>query len=488
MEGVSGINSDRIPFACRLRLSKLLANKTYRYSNQVVKSSDIATSDGAGNPIFASPSGDFVRTTAVAFDSTGHYGSFTTDATGTYEGWFITEPTGNDRFLPGKFVFMRIAVNDGGTGTEVATRITTSDSVRVVKLSPGATDSTGTGLRSTTFANSKDFVFTYDNTAGTGRPISGTFIENDGTDNSAANLYSAFYANSVEDVRGAYGMVLPNLLPLGVRRVERRSLATGAVVTSATDADGLWPSGAQTVNPVGGPTPVVLSGTDVNYLTVGLALSPSSLSFGDVLASASKTDSVLAKNTTGSSMTISSIVSSDTSSFAITSATPVTLPAGGSTQIRILFHPRIPIPREARITFTSNSPTSPDTLHVSGNGTALATPVVVPRYMEGLSGTNSDRIPFACRLRLSGLLATKTYRYSNQMVTSADLPTANGPGTASSPRHRRLRSDDECQPGDPRRLRHVHHGCDRDVRGVVRHRVDRQRAFVPASSCSCGSP
>jgi hypothetical protein len=117
------------------------------------------------------------------------------DATGTYEGWFITESTGNGRFLPGKFVFMRISVNDGGAGTTVVTRITTTDSVRVVKLSPGATDSTGTGLRGTTFAKEKDFVFTYDNTAGTGRPISGSFIESDGTSNTTSEFYSAFYSS-----------------------------------------------------------------------------------------------------------------------------------------------------------------------------------------------------------------------------------------------------------------------------------------------------
>jgi hypothetical protein len=218
----------------------------------------------------------------------GDYGTFTTDATGTYEGWFITESTGNERFLPGKFVFMRIALNDGGAGTTVATRVTTSDSVRVVKLNPTATDSTGTGLRGTTFASAKDFIFTYDNTAGTGRPISGSFIESDGISNGVSDFYSAFYASKVDGLLGAFGMVLPNLLPTGVRRVERRSLATGAVVTSTTDADGLWPSGAQTVNPAGGPTALVLSGADVNYLTVGLALAPSVLSFGDVVVPASR--------------------------------------------------------------------------------------------------------------------------------------------------------------------------------------------------------
>jgi hypothetical protein len=431
MEGVFGNNIDRIPFACRLRLSKLLANKTYRYYNQAVNSSDPPNAEGSGNPIFASPTGDFRRTVKVDFDSTSHYGTFITDATGTYEGWFIIEPSGGDRFLPGKFVFMRIALNDGGTGTTVVTRATTTDSVRVVKLSPGATDSTGTGLRGKSFARQGDFVFAYDNTTGTGRPLSGSFVENDGTSNTVSNFYSLFYDTYVDGVRGAFGMVLPNLLSTGVRRFERRSLATGAIVASATDADGLWPSGAQTVNPNVGTAAIALTGADVNYLTVGLAIDPSSLSFGDLLVSASKTDSVIAKNTTGSSLTISSIVSSDTSAFAVTFPTgSVSVPAGGTTKVRIVFHPRVPGQREGRLTFTHNGPGSPDTLHLEGNGLPIATSVLFPRFMEGVVGINSNRVPFACRLRLTKLLTNRTYRYFNQMVDSSDPYGANGAGNA----------------------------------------------------------
>ncbi|GAB1349442.1 hypothetical protein MASR1M107_16560 [Ignavibacteriales bacterium] len=39
----------------------------------------------------------------------GNYGEFVTDATGSYSGWFVNEPTGNaTRFIPGKYVFLRI--------------------------------------------------------------------------------------------------------------------------------------------------------------------------------------------------------------------------------------------------------------------------------------------------------------------------------------------------------------------------------------------
>jgi hypothetical protein len=165
---------------------------------------------------------------------------------------------------------MRIALNDGASGTTAATRLTTADSVRVVKLDPALSDSTGTGLRCSSAASAKDFVFTYDNTTGSGRPISGSFIESDGTDNSTANNYATFYAGNVNGVNGAFGVILPNTLGNGVRRFERRSLATGAVVTSGEDDDGIWPSGANTLNPAGGTTEIILSGTDIGQLTSGV--------------------------------------------------------------------------------------------------------------------------------------------------------------------------------------------------------------------------
>lgn len=163
IEGVSGTNSNRIPFAFRVQLTGLLVNATYRYYNQFVISSDAATSSGAGNCIFAAPAGNFIRTAGPGMSTAGTYGTFTTDGVGSYEGWFIGEPTGNARFVPGNYVFARIALNDGAGGTAVATRLTTIDSVRVVKLDGAVTDSTGTGLQCTSFASPKNFVFVYDN-------------------------------------------------------------------------------------------------------------------------------------------------------------------------------------------------------------------------------------------------------------------------------------------------------------------------------------
>ena len=59
-------------------------------------------------------------------------------------------------------------------------------------------------------------------------------------------------------------MVLPNMLSNGVRRIEQRSLANDSVVAAATDANGIWPSGANTVNPSGGTTEIILTTLDLH--------------------------------------------------------------------------------------------------------------------------------------------------------------------------------------------------------------------------------
>jgi hypothetical protein len=266
LEGVAGTNSNRIPFAYRARLEGLLASRTYRYFNRVVTSTDAATSTGTGTAIFASAAGAFVRSTSPDLATAGNYGTLTTDASGVYEGWFVTESTGNSRFVPAGFVFMRIFINDGAGGTTVSNRFTTADSVRVVKLGPAVNDSSGTGLRGASSGSAREFVFVYDNAAGTGRPLSGSFVESDGTANTVSNSYSAFYANNVDGIPGAFGVVVPNLLSAGVRRVERCSLASGTVIAAATDVDGMWPSGAGTVNPAGGTTEIVLTGNDLSHV------------------------------------------------------------------------------------------------------------------------------------------------------------------------------------------------------------------------------
>lgn len=260
IEGVQPTNNNRTPYVYRVTLSGLTPSATYRYFNQVVIASDAATSNGAGNVIFVNQSGAFFETSGPALTTVGtNCNTFTTDGTGSYTGWFMTEPTGNAaRFTPGGQVLFRINLNDGASGTTVVTRLTTTSSATV--LDYGATATNGTGIESVSSPfTAKDFVFLYDNATGTGRPISGAVVEADGWDVPLANTnYAAFYRNNVDEVATAWGTILPNTLANGIQYIESRSLSTGAIVSSYTDSDGLWPSGVNTVNPASGLTQLSL--------------------------------------------------------------------------------------------------------------------------------------------------------------------------------------------------------------------------------------
>ncbi len=263
IEGKQPTNTNRMPYAYRVTLNGLKPNSTFRYINGVVLGTDPANSGGAGNAIYADIAG-FIRSGGTSLSTAGNYGEFTTDGSGSYTGWFITEPTGNaTRFNPGADVYCRISLNNGNNGTATTVRLTTANSVKVIEF--GALAAQGTALRGNSGAPAKNFVFVYDNTTGSGRPIAGTFVESDGSLNdNATNSYSTFYATNVEGIAGAYGLIIPNTLPNGIRRIEQRQFSDGAIAGCASsDADGIWPGGANTVNPTGGTaTPRVILSTD----------------------------------------------------------------------------------------------------------------------------------------------------------------------------------------------------------------------------------
>ncbi len=267
IQGVDGANNSRVPFAFRVKLENLTPNATYRYYNRVVISSDPLTVDGAGNVIFVTQTGNFSRSIAPSMNSSGNYGVFTTDANGSYTGWFITEPTGNDKFTPGNEIFMRIMLNDGAGGISVALRLTTTNSVKVLNFGTTSTINECTGIYGNSYSSDKNFVLLYDNTGGTGRPISGTFIENDGTDNSTNNSYVAFYSDNVNGQSGYWGSIIPNMNSNGIKKLEYRSLADGSLIYSVTDNDGVW-NGVQTVNPTGGSTALILPHNNVDGLSI----------------------------------------------------------------------------------------------------------------------------------------------------------------------------------------------------------------------------
>lgn len=274
-------NTNRVPFAYFATLSNLLPSSTYRFYNKIVLSTDAPDYNGAGNCIFVDPTtGTFTRTSSTSMTAAGQYGEFTTDASGNYSGWFITEPTGNStRFKPGTDLYARIMLNDGAGGTVETTRLTSADSFRVLGFYATSADSTGTAIRGISNYGAKNFVLLYNNESGTGRPLYATQVEACGVDFTGTNSYAAFYTENVEGNEGMWGGIVPNINAAGVMRIEERSLTSGSIVASNTSANGVW-NATDTRNPSGGTDDVLVINT-----TLGVNLPAAA--FGKIYATGS---------------------------------------------------------------------------------------------------------------------------------------------------------------------------------------------------------
>ncbi|MES2731146.1 MAG: CotH kinase family protein [Bacteroidota bacterium] len=254
IQGTNGDNTNRVPYAFRATLHHLNDNAKYRFFNQVVLPVDGITADGAGNVIYVNGS-ESTRVTSLSVDKPGQYSEFTTDANGSYTGWFVTEPTGNNRFTPGNQIRMRLVLNDGGGGSDPFFRLTGNSLVTVVDFGNETTQ--GSALIGNSCATARNIITLYDTPDTLARPITATIVENDGVENSAKNNYAPFYADQVNAQKGTWGAIIPNNLPNGIRRIEQRSLASGNIIGFSTSANGTWGT-TNTANPVGG-SPLVIA-------------------------------------------------------------------------------------------------------------------------------------------------------------------------------------------------------------------------------------
>jgi len=261
----------KVPFVCRMQVNGLTANATYRYYSLFGTAPTGNTGNGAY--IIANQTGSFTRITSPTLAIAGRYGTFTTDGSGNASEWFIVEPSSATAFTPGVQLYWRIFLNNGNNGTAVLTRITAKDPVTVINWGAGPTQ--GSAIRGTAspIFSAKNFLFLYDNEAGTGRPVAGAVIENDGAQQrSALNAdptnegYAPFYGDQVDGVDKNWGTIIPNTLPNGIKNISQYDLATTQKIYTLTKSDGVFPtlpSGTvSTVNPTNGITPIVINGAE----------------------------------------------------------------------------------------------------------------------------------------------------------------------------------------------------------------------------------
>lgn len=270
----------RLPYVFRATVTGLLPLTKYRYYSQACRFTDFgSTNSGAGNPVFINGT-SFRYSSSTNLATAGGYDSITTDASGSYTGWFGFVHTGNARFTAGNYICPSITMDSAGNGV-TKYRFALNDSMLVLNFSDSASSTSGTGLYGISNATPKNIVSLYDNVNNTGKPLSMVYVENDGIDASTMTSLVQYYIDSVDARNGRFGTVVPNMLSNGVRRINVHRLSDGTIANFQTDADGIWPSGVNTINPRGGSvSPLRLNQQDILLTVNNGNINPEEFSLG----------------------------------------------------------------------------------------------------------------------------------------------------------------------------------------------------------------
>lgn len=251
----------QLPVVYRAQVVGLAPNTGYKYISRGITSADFNSTDlyaGAGNSLFMD-SGTWKMTTSPNFSSASAHDTFWTNGAGEYEGWFGFVYTSDSRFTAGNKVYPYLAIV--GLALNDTSRRYCMDSISVLAFGTTNGADTGTGLWGHSMAKSKTFVGVYDDALGVGRPLSLTFVENDGVNLGSSKV--AYYSNNVEGVNGNWGLIIPNDLAQGIQKVENYDRYTGFPIYANTDMDGVWgPSNKNTVDPTGGLTAIAFDEND----------------------------------------------------------------------------------------------------------------------------------------------------------------------------------------------------------------------------------
>jgi hypothetical protein len=160
------------------------------------------------------------------------------DGQGAYTGWFVTEPSGNERFAPGNTVFVRLLLNDGQGGEQMFHFLNAPGTIEVMAF--GSAPQEGSAVYGDSAAADRNFVALYQDAGGQERPLSVTVVEASGA--AVDERYADFYEGLVAGQPGRWGTLVPNGLAGGVQRIEERDLLTGQVVSMFLSPQGHRPT------------------------------------------------------------------------------------------------------------------------------------------------------------------------------------------------------------------------------------------------------
>ena len=215
-----GDNLNRVPVAYRFRIEGLAPGATHRHGNRMAHAPDDPDpdDDGAGNFILIpSDGGDWVRSTSrPQFDEedlNSRHAELTADANGVWEGWVVTEPSGNARFTPGNALRPLLILNDGAEGVVPTWFLRAESTATVLELGPGPGQ--GTAVYGETENPDARFVAIRD---AANNLLALTHVEARGS--AFDDRYAGFYLDTVAAHTGRWGTLVPNTLGANVIQLE----------------------------------------------------------------------------------------------------------------------------------------------------------------------------------------------------------------------------------------------------------------------------
>lgn len=181
-------STNRSALASRLGLTGLSPSTTYRYivGAQTNASTNPLSGSLPGNMVIISNGDVLSYTTSKSFGTAGQYGELTTDASGSFTGWFGLVPTAGGSgtiFASGKTPYLYLQMsNTSLSGTSALLNIRALDAFTSLGNPTNAGTATlfygSASLNASSVGNEKFFAL-WDNTAGTGRPLAASWTEFD---------------------------------------------------------------------------------------------------------------------------------------------------------------------------------------------------------------------------------------------------------------------------------------------------------------------
>ncbi len=249
-------DTNRTPIVFQAKLSGFTASAKYKYYVSYIAIKDTSNSaiTGVGNDLLFKANGNIAYIKSPDFTS-GNHDTLTVSAGGVFTGWFGSLNTNDARFTPGKYVYPMIVMQEVKSGSPPIQKFYLKDSIKVLGYAAIAGGNNGSAIYGNSFATDKNIVILYDDTTGTtNRPVAISLLENDG--NSITDM-SYFYRAKVSGNSGAWGNIIPNAFPNGVKRIEARSASTGNVSYYHKEQDATW-GGDSTINQRFGHRPIYI--------------------------------------------------------------------------------------------------------------------------------------------------------------------------------------------------------------------------------------